>query len=294
MSLKGQEIRTVSASPRGLGEPCTAWRLFLSAWVVLLLLGQAVSARAADGDNSLWASPASLDLTVRAGQAISQEFQVGNDSDVEVKIKAYVWDWWLTDKNKKLFGPPGSSPAPSMARWATFTPSEALVKPHSVATFRMFLSVPSDAAGGYYGVAFFEGTSPELTTQGPGQPRILISIRLGTLIMLAIDNTQHYQLEVGKTQVAQSAEHHELTYSMQLANRSNVHLMVQGVLAIFSKDHRLIGKTRIEPERLLPNQRDTVAMQYTANLGPGQYTAVATLIYGKDQSLVDEQTFTVK
>lgn len=49
---------------------------------------------------------------MRPGQTAVQEFQLGNDTSARVKIRAYAWDWWITEKNDKIFGPPGRlSPA---------------------------------------------------------------------------------------------------------------------------------------------------------------------------------------
>jgi hypothetical protein len=267
-------------------------RLPRGAWV---LLAWTISVAPCTGaESSLWVSPAILDLVMRPGQTAVQEFQLGNDTSARVKIRAYAWDWWITETNDKAFGPPGSSPLRSMAGWVSFDPAEVTVEPDSVASIKLFLSVPKDASAGYYSVAFFEGASPELPPPAAGQPRLSIVSRLGVLTMVAIEGTEHYQVEVERSEVTPPTEGSELKYSLTLKNRSNVHLMVQGVLAIFTPDHRLVGKTRLQPQRFLPGQSDVIKIPYAGALRPGQYTAVATLIYGRDQSLVEEKSFTVQ
>jgi len=275
-----------NASARGGSKlPRGAWVLL--AWTISV-------APCAGAESALWVSPAILDLVMRPGQTAVQEFQLGNDTSARVKIRAYAWDWWMTEKNDKVFGPPGSSPQRSMAGWVSFDPAEVTVEPNSVANIKLFLSVPKDASAGYYSVAFFESVSSELPPPTAGQPRISIVSRLGVLTMVAIDGTEHYQVEVERSEVTPPTEGSELKYSLALKNRSNVHLMVQGVLAIFTPDHRLVGKTRIQPQRFLPGQNDVIKIPYAGALRPGQYTAVATLIYGRDQSLVEEKSFTVQ
>jgi hypothetical protein len=262
--------------------------------LLALVFGSIASASQArlDAGPSVWISPASLELLLRPGQTAIQECLVGNETDVDMKMKAYTWDFWVSEKNEKIFGPPGSSPLPSLSNWVTFEPAEFTVKAHETAKVRMYLSVPGSAAGGYFGVAFFEGLAPDVAT-APGQPRIAVSMRLGSLLTAAIDGTEHYQVAVESSEITPPTKTTELAFEIKLKNRSNVHLMVQGVLAIFDPAHRLVGKSRLQQQRFLPGQTDTVKAPYSGELKPGKYTAVLTLIYARDQSLVEEKSFTV-
>jgi len=231
---------------------------------------------------SIGLAPAQVDAVVKAGQPARFEFSVANPGDQPVAIRSTVTDLWYNEKNEKTFGPAGSSPH-SAANWVQFVPRMVTIAPKSSAKLTAFVTPPADARGGYYAVAFVE-SKPELTTASTPDARpVYANIRLGALILLTVEGSGQYDVQLSDFALTPPTPASPLTVAFTVRNQSNTHVFPKATLAILDAGNRLVAKAEGDPKRFLPGQSDHVTLAWTGTLPPGSYEGVLTVVYGDKQ-----------
>ncbi len=253
---------------------------------VVVLLARVVSAQ------SIALAPAQVDAVVKAGQPARFEFSVANPGDQPVAIRSTVTDLWYNEKNEKTFGPAGSSPH-SAANWIQFVPRLVTIPAKSSAKLTAFITPPPDAIGGYYAVAFVE-SKPELTAaRTPDAKPVYANIRLGALILLNVEGSERYDVQVSNAKLEPPTSASPLTVTFDVRNQSNTHVFPKATLAILDRDSRLVAKANADPRRFLPGQADQVNVSWAGTLPPGSYEGVLTVAYGGKQVQTQSLPFTI-
>ena len=271
------------------------WRRFITlACLCCSLWGGSLIAQAQE---SLGLVPAFIDATVKRGTTYTQEFTIANNTRTRLRFRCSLGDYWYDDKNQRLMGRPGTLPH-SASSWAQFAPDEVIIDANTSAKVKMIITVPSDAAGGYYTMPFFEGEPADKPEQPKGRATSSVAVRLGGLLMLATEGNSEYNVEVMGGQVVPPTEASELEMSLDIRNRGTAHARLRGMFAILNSTGKLAGRGKIEEKRYLPGQRDVLKAPWAGELAPGRYTAVITLTYERaglePASLVYELPFDVK
>lgn len=259
--------------------------------LAVIVTGVVLFARVAAAQ-SIGLAPAQIDAVVKAGQPSRVEFSVANTGDQPVAVRSSVTDLWYNEKNEKTFGPAGSSPH-SAANWIQFVPRLATIPAKSTAKLTAFITPPSDASGGYYAVAFVE-SRPELTTATtPDAKPVYANIRLGALILLNVEGSERYDVQLSNFRLTPPTSAGPLTVTFEMTNQSNTHVFPKATLAILDADNRLVAKASGESKRFLPGQADQLNVSWTGTLPPGSYEGVLTVVYGDKQVQTHSLPFTV-
>ena len=236
--------------------------------------------------------PAEVDLPVQASKPAQFEIQVSNRGSSPVPAKVAVTDLWYNDKNEKTFGAPGTSPR-SAANWIEFVPRQFTIPANGSAVVKVLVTPPANISGGYYAVVFVE-SKPELV-QSPSERNnnraVFANIRLGSLILLKVEDGASYQAKIGGATLTPPAQNHDLQVSFSLNNTGNTHLFPQAKLAILDSHHDLVATAQGEIKRFLPGQKDSMEIHWDGGLPSGVYTGILTVLYGKDRVYTQEIPF---
>jgi hypothetical protein len=232
---------------------------------------------------SLGLTPAEVRASFKPRQVVQFDLHVSNDSDTAIPMRASVMDLWFDPAtNDKVFGTPGSLPH-SASNWVTFVPPTFTLPPHGTGTVKVIVTPPAEAAGGSYAVLFVE-SKPELTPdRAPGGRPIYTNIRLGALILLAAEGTETFRIEVTDLALTPPSPQRGLELSFHLQNRGNTHLFPEARLVVLDANRQPVARSDGEAKRFFPGQKDQVRVTWSGTLPPGEYTAVLTVRYGKDQ-----------
>jgi hypothetical protein len=231
---------------------------------------------------SLTLSPAILDVHVRRGATYANTFTLLNNTNVRLRVRCSLNDYWYNEKNQRVTGRPGTLPR-SASPWVQFSSSELLVEPNSSTSVKFIVSVPPDAAGGYY-------TSPTFETEATDEPpapagdttsRAQIKIRFQGLLLFTTTEATEYNVEVMGGQVSPPTASSSLEISVDVRNRSTTHAQVHGLFALLDASGKLVGRGRIKEKRFMPGQQNSFKTAWAGELAPGRYTAVITLTYNR-------------
>jgi hypothetical protein len=249
----------------------------------------------ANAKQSLGLTPALVDANVKRGLTYTQNFTVVNNTNTKLRFHCSVSDYWYDEHNVRLSGRPGTLPR-SASLWVQFSPEDVIVEARTSATIRAIISVPKDAAGGYYTIPFFEGEPAEKPIGQKAASNF--GVRLGGLLMLATEGASEYNVEVKGSKVLPPTASSELELQLDIHNQGTAHVRLRGMFAILDSTGKLVGRGRNEEKTYLPGQHDIYRAPWGDTLAPGHYTAVVTLTYDRaglePATLVYELPFDLK
>jgi hypothetical protein len=258
--------------------------MYLSKYILALAL--LVAAGSAHAQLALGLTPAGIDFQVGPGQSAAQAITVTNAGTIRCQGRMLSNDWWYSDTERKVFGTPGSQPR-SAGRWLSFSPDKFELDPGQSILVRVTITVPSDAEGGHYAVAFAEFAPP----QPKGGQAVVFGGRVGALITQippgtpnGPDKTIKLAGAIEKLEIVPPTRTQPLRAIAQVKNNGNVHMDAQGTLVLVDKQHRLIGNTTVPRQRLLPGQKGHFEASWTGKMKPGMYEALFTVTYGEENA----------
>ena len=254
-------------------------RLFFAGACLALLCGAGTSVRA----QSLGLTPAIMDATVKRGATYSNTFTISNGTNTRLRVRCSVSDYWYDDNNQRLTGRAGTLPR-SASLWVQFTPSEFIIEPRSSGSVQAIITVPKEAAGGYYAAPVFETENADasaLAPQAAGTARATLKIRFEGLLLLTTEDATEYNVEIMAGQIAPPTASSPLEMNLDVRNRGTAHARVRGVYALLDASGKLAGRGKIEEKRYMPGQRDSFKTAWAGELAPGRYTALVTLSYDR-------------
>jgi len=237
-------------------------------------------------------TPAMVVQEFKPGEPFAIDLQVTNGNAAPVPMRGLAMDFWYDDKNKNVFGPPGTF-AQSASNWLEFVPPQVTVPANGSATVRLIITPPLKAEGSFYTVAFLE-SRPELTEPAhEGRKALYTNIRLGTLVLLAAEKTQKYSVDLTEIKVTPPGTETTFNLEAQLSNQSNTHIFPRPALVILDKDHHVVAKAQGEIKRFMPGEHKALSIPWSGRLSSGDYEAVLTLVYGQDKTLTKSVPFVV-
>ena len=250
---------------------------------------------------SLGITPASVDTKVKPGRSYTQTFTLANNSGDTMLFRCSVNDYWYDEQNNRVIGKPGTLPR-SSSLWIQFVPAEVSVAPNSSATVKAIISVPQNVSGGFYTMCIFDATpanKPSAVSQSTqGNASAAIGVRFRNLMMLTVEGSAEYNVEIMGGQVQPPSSSTPLELSLDIRNRSTTHARVHGEFVIFDATGKFAGRGKIEGKRYLPSQRNTLKVPWAEELLKGRYNMVVTLTYERmamePATLVYELPFDIK
>jgi len=231
---------------------------------------------------SLTLTPAILEAQVRRGATYTNSFRLTNGTGAKLRVLCSLYDYWYNEKNQRVTGRPGTLPR-SASSWVQFSSSELLIEPNSSTSVKFVISVPQDAAGGYYTSPTFEAeAADEPAASGGGTTsRAKIKIRFHGLLLLTTTDAAEYNVEIMGVQISPPTASTSLKISVDVRNRSTTHAHLSGAFALLNASGKLAGRGKIEEKRFMPGERNTLKTAWAGELGPGRYIAVVTLTYDR-------------
>jgi hypothetical protein len=231
---------------------------------------------------SLTLTPAILEAQVRRGATYANSFTLMNGTNARLRVRCSLYDYWYSEKNQRLTARPGTLPR-SASAWVQFSSSEVLIEPKSSASVKFVISVPQDAAGGYYTSPTFEAEAADELPAGSGAmtSQAKIKIRFHGLLLLTTTEATEYNVEIMDVQLTPPTRATALELRVDVRNRSTAHTRLQGVFAVLDESRKLAARGRIQEKRLLPGERNILKAEWPGELIPGRYIAIVTLTYNR-------------
>ncbi len=233
------------------------------AFVVLALL-VAGAAMASDGTVSL--SPAVITLRGEAGQSTRQTLFLRNNTSRTLSFELEAADVVIRD-GRRVFVPAGATPG-SIAATAVFSEKKLTVAAGATAPVTVTLTIPRGSPERAV-VALFRGKDKIMNGNATASLGALLTFTLSDGMAMTADPL------VVQAQTATS----NLAVTQTCLNAGAEPLVTRGMLAVIGRDGRLVGKSALQPRRLLPGERATLGAEYGAELRPGRYRLLVTYDY---------------
>ena len=236
------------------------------AFVILALLVATAAFAATDGTVSL--SPAVITLRGEAGQSTRQTLFLRNSTSRTLAFEVEAADV-IVRHGRRVFVAAGATPG-SIAATAVFSEKRLTVPSGATAAVTVTLTIPRGSPQRAV-VALFHGKDKIVNGN------VTTTSSLGALLTFSLSDGVAMTADplVVQPQTATS----NLAVTQTCLNAGAEPLVTRGMLAVIGRDGRLIGKSALQPRRLLPGERATLGAEYGAELRPGHYRLLVTYDY---------------
>ena len=223
---------------------------------------------------SIVVSPAVVELSGRAGQAVTQVVTLRNESTLDLEFTLEARDV-VVRGGKRVFIEAGQLPD-SIAATAVFAPKSLLVPGRSSRSVTMMLTLPPTVRHRAV-VAHFRGT----TVVQSGGRRTRLSI--GTLFTFSLGEAS---LKAATLEARPPTAEANAQLRARMSNDGTEPVVPSGTAMIMDAGGRALGKAVFRPSRLLPGEEAVLVADYGGDLAAGSYRVIATFdIAGKPLNL---------
>jgi hypothetical protein len=236
-------------------------------FLVFFLSSAAVTASAA-GSGTLSLSPAVVMLRGAHGQSTTQTLALINGTSQAFSFELVAQDV-LAREGKRVFVDAGVLPG-SIASTAVFSQKEVHVPAGERVLVTMTVTLPATTEQRAI-VALFRGTNRVMSGNVP------MTASLGALLTFA--TSDEVALTAAELKLRPQSASENLAVSHACTNSGREPLVAKGVMAILSANGSLVGRSPLQPHRLLPGESAELGGEYAGELEPGRYRVLVTYDY---------------
>lgn len=241
-------------------------------FLAMLLLAGVAQAETHDG--ALTLSPAVVTLRGTYGQSTTQRVAMTNGTSQPFSCDVVVDDV-IVRNGRREFAAAGAT-AGSIAATAVVSPRSLTIRPGEKAFITVTLTIPPYTSSRAV-VVLLRGKTKMIRNGVPMLPS------LGALMTFALSND--VILTTAAMRVTPPTATATASVAQTCTNSGAEPLVARGVMAILDSRGALVGKSVIEPKRLLPHETMELRSDYPGDLAPGHYRVMLTVGY-EGQSLV--------
>ncbi|HYO76986.1 MAG TPA: hypothetical protein VE010_11025 [Thermoanaerobaculia bacterium] len=232
-----------------------------------LFLLHALTAFAGD-DGALSLSPAVVMLRGDHGQSTTQTLTLTNATSRVFSFDLVAHDVVVKD-GKRVFVEAGSI-AGSIAATAVFSQKHVTVAPGESVNATITVTLPASTEQRAV-VAMFRGTNQVMSGNMP------MTASLGALLTFTTSDAIQMTAEPLSVRPQSATANLGVTHACRNAGREP--FVANGVLAVVNAQGALVGKSTLEPRRLLPGEAADLGAEYGGELDPGKYRVFVTYDY---------------
>jgi hypothetical protein len=237
--------------------------LILSLSITLALFARPLVIALSNANSGLTTSPVVEDLRSTPGSIVTTKLQVQNNSSSSLPIDVHLEEFKAegTGGQALLYTPPPSDPSLS---WVHFSQTSFVAEPDVWNTVTMTISLPKQAAQGYYYAVVFAPVIPSVQAQNTNK------IRNANAIFVLVDSNNskdNNQLAVDSFSVgSKSYSYLPVSFSINVANVGNVFTVPSGNIFISrTQNGPTINSLDINPGggNVLPQSNRIFSLQWT-------------------------------
>jgi hypothetical protein len=236
--------------------------------------------------------PTVLKITVPAGGTYSGKIRLSNPSQGPMEITRSLCDWkYSTPDGGKDFLAKGTSRF-SCTKWLSTPLDKIKLQPGETQNVSFTLSVPADAAGGYYSMIVFGSMAPK-DKADQQKVQIGVSIDVPTILMVEVEKTQKPKGSVEQFEAESPKADRPFSIAVRFRNEGNVRIEAKGRISIVDKRGNAVGWIKVPELKTLPGDVWTVKAPWENPLPAGQYQMVGTFELSSGGIIVKESTLVI-
>lgn len=230
---------------------------------------------------SISLSPAVIMARGSYGQGLTQTLTLSNNTSAEFAFELEAQDV-VVQEGKRVYVAAGETPN-GIATTAVFSQKQVVVKPFSMASVDVRLTIPAETKIRAI-VAVFRGTNRLPTSSSA----VGMTASLGALITFNL--TDNVKLEPEAVRIIPATETSNLTISEWVKNVGTEPVVPDGLAVVLNGKGSLVSKMPFQQQRLLPGERLEFTAEYPDQLQPGEYKAMCTFQF-EGKTLTNDAAF---
>lgn len=260
----------------------------ISPLILILLLGWVPNG----SGFSIDVDPTAHELTVPQGGSRAGKISVKNVSKEPVEVNSNVMDWvYDAPAGSKKISPAGTTPF-SASKWLTYSPAKFTLQPGQVREVNYSVSLPADAAGGYYSIVMFGAGVAKAKTNQQGIS-VDLNLQMGSLFLVEAEKTQIVKGTIKDLKILSNKADQPIEIEATFKNEGNVRINAQGRLSIMDSNKNAVGWTKFPSMKTLPGQQWSVKASW-AGLSKGKYHMVATFELAPGTVIIKERDVSIE
>jgi hypothetical protein len=239
---------------------------------------------------SLSVTPPIIQLGVKPGDFWASSLKVVNTNRTPLTVYASVMDFSAEgeDGHGKFQPLRGKDPS-FLAAWIDISGNAVEIPPGQSRDIPFSIRVPVDASPGGHYAAVLIGTKPFDAT-GPNGPTVKISSFVSSLFLVRVSGEVEERGGIREFSTDRRMyDEPAVKFALRFENTGNVHIQPQGGVTIFNMWGKKRGEIFLNHEtdlgQVLPKSVRKFEFEWNTEgsfFDIGQYTAIATLTYGKE------------
>ena len=222
----------------------------------------------ASDDGALSLAPAVVMLKGEYGQSTTQTMTLTNGTSRAFSFDLVAMDVVVRD-GKRVFVDAGTI-AGSIAATAVFSQKHVDVPPSETAAVDVTVTLAAGAEHRAVVIAF-RGTNKVMSGRVP------MTASLGALLTFNLSGAA--QLSAAELEVRPQSATENLAVAQTCTNSGREPFVAKGVMAVVDQRGALVGRSSLEPRRLLPGESTRLGGEFAGELASGKYRVVVTYDY---------------
>ena len=254
----------------------------------LVGLSQTVTAQS-NGAQGITISPASTQVTVKPGSAVTDKFEIINSGDEAYIVNVSVAPYRVQgiDYEPRFTQLPGVTEA---ASWVSMTDDSAELRARDTISVDYTVSVPETIAPGGYYVVLFAETSP-LSSSATGG--VIPHNRVGNILYITVEGEVETAGELKQEPTAPFVLSTGLPLGVRITNSGGVHFVSEITFSINGITGKTLHQETLE-RYVLPQTERRILTSWEPSAPIGFYTIKTSgVVAGETQTLPDQVVFFV-
>ncbi len=239
---------------------------------------------------SLSISPAKVEANVKAGDSASRDITLTNGTGGGQTLTFSIQDFEGSPDPSKAFVLKGDQDGKFSARhWLTPELTSINLNPGEQLTFRVNISVPSEAEpGGHYAALI---VSPAGQSPGQQQATSTAGSSVLTLFLITVEGNVIQQGNLEQPQVPALSAGGPIDIGLVFANQGNVHLKPHGTVTVSNMLGQDVARIDAPEWVVLPDSSRRETVSWDSGLLFGRYSVKAVVQYGDGSTAVMTASF---
>jgi len=239
----------------------------------------------------LTAIPPRLEVTIEAGQVITKEIKVRNESNLEKIISTSVRDFIVTDDLGTPLQVEGSSQEDNRwtaSSWIQISPTELKLKPGETKSLVLTIIAPEDAlAGGHYAMVLH---SPQ-NDVSIDQTGAAIQTNVGSLVYITVPGDITQNASIKEFSAPKFSEYGPINFKTIITNLSDIHITPAGAINIYNTFGLKTSQINLDNTNIFPSTSREFINTLDRRLMFGRYKAQINAAYGTAGQLLTATIF---
>lgn len=239
----------------------------------------------------LSAIPPRLEVTLKAGEVISKEIKIRNESKVDKLITTSIQDFIVIDNHGtplQIENTDQSVNRWAASSWIQVSPTKLLLKPGETKALVLTIIAPENAIPGGHYAMIIHTPDGNLTMNQTGTA---VEAKVGTLVYVTIPGTVNENASIKKFSAPRLSEYGPIDFKTTVTNLSDIHITPAGTIKVTNLFGLPVAKINLSNTNIFPYTSREFINTLDKKFLFGRYQAQINAVYGTTGQLLTATLF---